>query len=160
MMKPTLPLLLCVAILGCSHEQPVERTTHTVIIEQPAGQPAAQTTVNQTTTVDPETLAASMSRTLADLSQDVTNAADANTQSAALHRIWQYMRDNNLTYQLSATRQSTGDAVNNPAAAPFPIRAHMSVFQAQRKLSEFDFTPVENQNLAFMTQGGATPSAR
>ena len=47
-----------------------------------------------------------MSRTLADMSQAVVNAADSNVQSAALHRLWEYMRDNNLTYKLTATEYS------------------------------------------------------
>jgi hypothetical protein len=155
-----LPAVLVIGVIlsGCSHPQRVEQTHETIIVQQPAGpQMPAQPTAPAE--VDPETLAASMSRTLADLSQDVTNAADANTQSAALHRIWQYMRDNNLTYQLTATRQSSGQAVANPAGADFPIRAHMSIFKADRKLTEFDFNPIENQNLSFMTAGG-TPSAR
>jgi hypothetical protein len=86
----------------------------------------------------------------------VANATTRDAQSIALRQLWQHLRDNNYTYQTSATRLSSGAAVTDPASAPFPIRVNMIIFQADRRLYDFSFNPLDNSDLSFLTPGGAT----
>ena len=87
------------------------------------------------------------------LAQEISLAQTREAQTAALRRLWQHMRDNNYTYQTAATRLSDNERVVSPATVNYPIRVTVSIFQADQRLYDFSFQPMDNRDIEFLTRG-------
>ena len=102
---------------------------------------------------DPMTLA-QRQLALQQLAHDIASAKTRDAQATALRRLWQHMRDHNYTYQTSATRLSDNRALEDPASVTDPVRMSVSIFQADRRLYDFSFNPIDNRDITFLTRGG------
>jgi hypothetical protein len=90
---------------------------------------------------------------LEQLANEVTLAQTREAQTTALRRLWQHMRDHNYTYQSAATRVSDNERVQSPATVNYPIRLTMSIYQADQRLYDFSFQPMDNRDIEFLTRG-------
>ncbi len=144
-------------LIGCQHQQPHrDRATpppstaalETVPTTVPSRQSAAEAQSDDPNVIRFQT------QTLESYAQAITNAPTREAQLSALQRLWQHMRDQNYTYQLQASRLSDGAAVAAPATSTELLQAKLTIFQANRKLHDFTFRPIENQDMASLTHGG------
>jgi hypothetical protein len=148
---------MAMLLIGCQHQQrersrgttaPSATIRDTVPTTVPSKQTAAEAQSDDPNVIRFQT------QTLESYAQAITNAPTREAQLSALQRLWQHMRDQNYTYHLQTTRLSDGAAVAAPATSTERLQATLSIFQASRKLHEFTFQPIENQDLASLTQGG------
>jgi hypothetical protein len=164
-------LLLTALTLGCESQNRdrhsdrndddarMTRVTRTTEVRQSRardsipGNESVRRTAVEARMPDPMTLAQRQAA-LEQLATAITTAQTRDAQANALRRLWQHMRDHNYTYQTSATRLSNNQRVDDPAAAPFPVRMNITIFQADRRLYDFSFNPIDNRDITFLTTGG------
>jgi type IV pilus biogenesis protein CpaD/CtpE len=147
-----LPLLMSL-LIGCqSQHAPQNRDQVQPRKPVPTTVPSQQTAA-EAQTGDPAVMRF-QAQMLESYAQAITNAPTREAQLSALQRLWQHMRDQNYTYDLKATRISDGAAVAAPATSTERLQIAMTIYQANRKLYDFTFQPIENQDLASLTQGG------
>ncbi|HEX8523346.1 MAG TPA: hypothetical protein VF669_13915 [Tepidisphaeraceae bacterium] len=147
----TLITLGLIALIGCQHQQRPARQTrveHTVDTPVPSQQTAAEAQ-----SANPQVYR-TRAETLEAYANQITTAPDRAAQAAAIRALWQHLRDNNYTYQVQATRLTDNASVLSPATVADPLRVNMSIFQADQRLYDFSFQPMNNQDIGFMTQGG------
>lgn len=137
---------------ACEQDHP-DRNRRVEVREQvPAPTPPAQTAAEARTT-DAAVMRAQQA-TLQGYANNIVNARDRDSQLAALRQLWKFMRDHNYTYQIQATRLSDNTVVATPATSNEPLRVTMSIYEANRKLYDFQFQPMNNADLTSMTLGG------
>jgi hypothetical protein len=89
-------------------------------------------------------------QTLATLAHDVTAAPDRLAEAGALRRLAEYMNQNHYTYELEAWRLDSGQLVQSPSQATFPLRVNVTIFWGQQQIYSFNFLPKDNQDIALL----------
>lgn len=156
MSRHALPIIAATVVLtlGCHHDNPTPQSSSTVIIHEDTGTPVGANQTPAQARANDAAVMRAQSMTLEQYAQAVTNAPDRAAQLAALRQLWQYMKNNNYTYQLNAVKLSDGTTVATPATSTDPIRVTMDIFQANQRLYQFSFQPMNNADLTSMTLGG------
>jgi hypothetical protein len=149
--------MLLMLVIGCQPQRaPRDRSVAPARSEArstvPTTVPSRQT-ASEAESTDPNVIRF-QTQTLESYAQAITSSPTREEQLANLQRLWQHMRDQNYTYELKATRLSDGAAVASPGTSKDPLQVAITIFQASRKLHEFTFQPIDNADLASLTQGG------
>lgn len=84
---------------------------------------------------------------------DIAMAPDAQSEAAALERFRKWCADRGYTYVVNTLRTDGAGTVPNPTAQRGPIRVEVQVYQAQRPLHTFRFTPKDNRNVGIISAG-------
>jgi hypothetical protein len=87
-----------------------------------------------------------------DLARAIQTAPDAIAEAQAIERLRQFEKIHNMTYTIQTTRLDLNRQIDDASATNLPIRADLSVFQGQRPVYNFSFTPKDNRNLALLGQ--------
>jgi hypothetical protein len=116
--------------------------------QTPAAQPAAAASPKPSATVTP-----SQVQSIRQLGANLNNAPDRVSEAAAARQLWQYMRDNGLTYQINTVRATDGARVESASVSNEPVRVNMTIFRGTQLVGDVSFLPRDNRNIAVLSEG-------
>ena len=91
--------------------------------------------------------------TIRDYAENVRRAPDATTEAAELEQFRQFAADKGYTYTVRTFRMDSEEQVHHAAGYAGLVRAQVEVYQADRVVETFYFTPKDNRNLTIIAKG-------
>lgn len=128
--------------------QTPQTTAQPAAAQTPAARPAAPVNQKPSATVTP-----SQVETIRQLGTNLSNAPDRVSEAAAARNLWQYMRNNGLTYKIDTVRATDGARVESASATNEAVRVNMTIFRGNQPVGDVSFLPKDNRNIAVLSEG-------